>query len=136
MSGAGGTSAAGAGASPLGGKPGEGGSGGSEAGAAAAGGGGASCEQRWAEYYTFAMSARLCDPNAAMPECKFTVVVLDSCGCSTPANGSSPDYAPARLLLSKYYEDCDFPEECAACPSTLDAACKDNGTGTYRCEYQ
>jgi hypothetical protein len=82
------------------------------------------------------MSARVCDPNAAMPECKSTVVVLDACGCSVPANGSSADYAPARRLLSKYAEDCGFPEDCDACPATLDAGCKDNGTGTHRCEYQ
>jgi hypothetical protein len=124
-----------AGSSTMGGsKAGEGGSGGSDAGGAT--GGGASCEQRWAEYYPLAMSARGCDPNAAMPECKFTVVVLDACGCSVPANGSSPDYAPARGLLSEYAEDCDFPEQCVGCPSTLDAACKENGSGSYQCEYQ
>ncbi len=117
-----------AGASAAGGK--SGGSGGSGSSGAA------SCSERWTEYDALAKSARLCDPNAAAPECEFTVVVLDACGCTVPANDSSPNYAPARQRLSKYADDCDFPEDCAACPSTLAAACITDDAGISRCEYQ
>jgi hypothetical protein len=111
--------------------------GGAQAGSSSGGGaGGASCAERWSEYEGLAKSARLCDPNAATPECKFNVVVLDACACSVPANGSSPDYAPARQRLTQYAEDCDFPEECTSCPSTLDAGCKTNAAGVSQCEYQ
>jgi hypothetical protein len=110
--------------------------GGSFAGGGAGGAGGADCATRWAEYDALAKAARVCDPNAATPQCKFNVVVLDSCGCSVPANGSSPEYTRARQRLTGYAEDCEFPEECAACPSTLQAACKDTGTGVSECVYQ
>ena len=95
-----------------------------------------SCAARWAVYEPLALSARKCDPNAAMPECKFDVVVLDACGCSIPANATSPDYAKARQLLPSYANDCDFPQQCTSCEATLNAACTDDGTGIPRCVYR
>jgi hypothetical protein len=122
---------------PAAGSAGTAGSSSAAGGSLASGGAGEpGCSQRWLEYDALAKAARVCDPNAAAPQCKFNVVVLDSCGCSVPANGSSPEYAQARQRLTSYAEDCEFPEQCVGCPSTLDAACKATGTGVSECVYQ
>ena len=107
-------------------------------GAAQAGsaGAGANCEASWAEYQTLEMSARKCDPAAPTPQCKFSIVVLDHCGCSVPANESSRDYLKARQRLTKYLQNCHFPDMCKSCPASVMAGCEADGSGDPVCVYQ
>jgi hypothetical protein len=108
------------------------------AGGASAGGGsgGVSCEQEWSQYESLVLPARRCDPMAAQEQCDFTKVVFDRCGCTIPANDSSPEFLQTRMLAVSYSERCNWPEDCAGCPATLDVACLEDASGELVCQYQ
>jgi hypothetical protein len=93
------------------------------------------CDEMWTEYEALRDSALRCDVSATPAECDTSDVVFDNCGCSTPANPSSPDYAEARRLGVEYFESCDFPENCVDCPATRAAGCVADGEFGV-CVYQ